>query len=151
MACATLKRSLEWDPLNSSPSTSANANGRPAKKRCLNNLFISMPPKEPSPFGEVKPKLTAEYIANSIKEEMKRFNHRKQLHYSCIQSAANSSNNCDSTSNECSPINENTSPVANAIGLQSPARRDQPLFTFRQVNLICDRLLKERETHLRED
>ena len=41
-------------------------------------------------------------------------------------------------------------PTSN-LGLLSPSRRDQPLFTFRQVNLICERLLKERETSLRDE
>lgn len=33
----------------------------------------------------------------------------------------------------------------------SPSRRDAPLFTFRQVGLICERLLKERETQIRQE
>lgn len=30
-------------------------------------------------------------------------------------------------------------------------RRDQPLFTFRQVGLICERMMKERESQIREE
>jgi len=31
------------------------------------------------------------------------------------------------------------------------SKRDQPLFTFRQVGLICERMLKERENEIREE
>lgn len=33
----------------------------------------------------------------------------------------------------------------------SPTRREQPLFTLRQVGMICERLLKEREDKVREE
>ena len=33
----------------------------------------------------------------------------------------------------------------------SPNKRDIPLFTFKQVSLICERMIKERETQIREE
>ena len=30
----------------------------------------------------------------------------------------------------------------------SPSKKDVPLFTFRQVNMICERLVKEREDEI---
>lgn len=36
-------------------------------------------------------------------------------------------------------------------GSVSPTRREQPLFTLRQVGMICERLLKEREEKVREE
>lgn len=33
----------------------------------------------------------------------------------------------------------------------SPTRKEQPLFTLRQVGMICERLLKEREEKVREE
>lgn len=33
----------------------------------------------------------------------------------------------------------------------SPSRKEQPLFTLRQVGMICERLLKEREDKVREE
>lgn len=33
----------------------------------------------------------------------------------------------------------------------SPPRKDQPLFTLKQVTLICERMLKERETQVTEE
>lgn len=38
-----------------------------------------------------------------------------------------------------------------ALGLMAPGRREQPIFTFKQVGLICERLLRERENQLREE
>lgn len=33
----------------------------------------------------------------------------------------------------------------------SPTRKEQPLFSIRQVGMICERLLKEREEKIREE
>lgn len=33
----------------------------------------------------------------------------------------------------------------------SPSRKEQPLFSLRQVGMICERLLKEREDKIREE
>nr|AIS66739.1 subolesin [Rhipicephalus haemaphysaloides] len=124
MACATLKRTHDWDPLHSPSGRS------PKRRRCMP---LSPPPTrahqiDPSPFGDVPPKLTSEEIAANIREEMRRLQRRKQL---CFQA----------TDPEC----QQTS------GLSSPVRRDQPLFTSRQVGLICERMMKERESKIREE
>nr|AFL65878.1 subolesin [Rhipicephalus microplus] len=124
MACATLKRTHDWDPLHSPSGRS------PKRRRCMP---LSPPPTrahqiEPSPFGDVPPKLTSEEIAANIREEMRRLQRRKQL---CFQGA--------------DPESQHTS------GLSSPVHRDQPLFTFRQVGLICERMMKERESKIREE
>lgn len=71
MACATLKRTLDWDPISPShghnqslsilahnlPITS-NTSARPAKRRCSTHVGLAIP-KEPSPFEEVHPKITS--------------------------------------------------------------------------------------------
>lgn len=36
-------------------------------------------------------------------------------------------------------------------GANSPSKKEQPLFTLRQVGMICERLLKEREEKIREE
>lgn len=36
-------------------------------------------------------------------------------------------------------------------GSVSPTRKEQPLFTLRQVGMICERLIKEREEKVREE
>lgn len=33
----------------------------------------------------------------------------------------------------------------------SPPRKEQPLFTLKQVTLICERMLKEREAQITEE
>lgn len=38
-----------------------------------------------------------------------------------------------------------------SLGGVSPTRKEQPLFTLRQVGMICERLLKEREDKVREE
>lgn len=44
-----------------------------------------------------------------------------------------------------SPPTGTSSPAA------SPSRKEQPLFSLRQVGMICERLLKEREDKIREE
>lgn len=166
MACATLKRSLDWDPYNS-PANAGPQTTRPAKR--VKSQFgdrtqfaqSSTPPiKEPSPFQDVNPTLTADEIANTIKEEMRRLHNRKQLHFG--QQATSSGHlatqplsiNLSSPSGSQSPECSSPSSSSNVLslpGMHSPNRREQPLFTFKQVGLICEKLVKERETQIREE
>lgn len=138
MACATLKRTHEWDPLHS-PS------GRPTKRRrCIPVVMpqASTSParnSEPSPFGDVNPKLSSVQIAENIREEMRRLQRRRQLQY--ISDSQGTDSSAPSSPTGCS----------NGGGPTSPSRRDQPLFTFRQVGLICERMMKDREHQIREE
>ena len=62
MACATLKRSLEWDPLNTPSSNGSSAATRPTKRRCLTHHIYNnsnYPPKQLSQFDGLLPKITA--------------------------------------------------------------------------------------------
>jgi hypothetical protein len=124
--------------------------------------FVGTPPKEPSPFGEVHPKLTAEDIAANIKEEMRRLHHRKQLHLASSGTPASAqplalnlpaSPSGSISPERCSSPNDSTSGASGSAshGLLSPTRREQPLFTFKQVGLICERLMRERESEIREE
>lgn len=132
MACATLKRTLEFDPLHSPSQRS------PKRRRCMPiTMAQHTPPTKPhqlnpSPFGEVSPKLTPEQIAANVRDEIKRLQRRKNLTFNCNQENLNES-----------PSSPSSSP--------SSSKRDQPLFTFRQVGLICERMLKERENQIREE
>ncbi|KAF4091942.1 hypothetical protein AMELA_G00015280 [Ameiurus melas] len=94
MACgATLKRSLEFDPVMNQNS--------PKRRRCAPVSPSSSPRKylrlEPSPFSQVNTTPTPEQILHNIKQE------------------------------------------------------EQPLFSLKQVGLICERQLKEREEKVREE
>lgn len=154
MACATLKRSLDWESLNQrptkrrrchpfgSPSTSSAQNSPSSSSS--NSAMRVMEPK-PSPFAEaVCPKLTPEKMAQNITEEIKRLHRRKQLTYNT--GTMERMQDSESSGSEMGP--------------DSPRRPDSPpsmvkhpekaLFTFKQVQMICERMLKEREDALRE-
>lgn len=164
MACATLKRSLDWESLNQRPTkrrrchpfgSPAGAAGNSSSSNISNALNSSpssssarsstvMEPK-PSPFADaVCPKLTPEKMAQNITEEIKRLHRRKQLTFN--HSAAERMQDSESSGSEMGP--------------DSPRRPDSPpsmvknpekaLFTFKQVQMICERMLKEREDSLRE-
>ncbi|XP_029451293.1 akirin-2-like [Rhinatrema bivittatum] len=151
MACgATLKRTLEFDPLLSQAS--------PKRRRCAPlsapSAAASSPQKslrmEPSPFGDVSSRLTAEQILYSIKQEHKRMQKRKHLENSFQQTDPCSSNDAQSQSFLLGgPAVPGTSPAS-----PSPPpslKKEQPLFTLRQVGMICERLLKECEEKVREE
>ncbi|TUG71451.1 hypothetical protein Baya_16825 [Bagarius yarrelli] len=110
MACgATLKRSLEFDPVMKQNS--------PKRRRCTPLSPSSSPRKylrlEPSPFSQVNTTPTPVL----------------ELLRLCV---------CVCVLGVC-------------VGPVSPSRRDQPLFSLKQVGLICERLLKEREEKVREE
>lgn len=69
-------------------------------------------------------------MAENIKAELKRLQRRKQLHYMM--------ENSDSSGNE-------------GPGDTSPSRSEKPLFTFKQVGIICERMIRERESEIREE
>ncbi|XP_035791576.1 akirin-like [Anopheles albimanus] len=167
MACATLKRSLDWESLNqrptkrrrchpfgSSPSSqgsSMSASSSPSSTAASSAAAVAaaasrrvMEPK-PSPFAEATcSKLTPEKMAQNITEEIKRLHRRKQLTFN--------SHNVERMQDSESSGSE--------MGPDSPRRPDSPpsmvknpekaLFTFKQVQMICERMLKEREDALRE-
>ncbi|CAN9502078.1 unnamed protein product [Ophioblennius macclurei] len=140
MACgATLKRTMDFDPLNSPTS--------PKRRRCVPVSTSASSPSprkylslEPSPFGESSSRLSAEQILHSIKLEYKRIQKRKHLDECCY-------------SPESPPQSSMTvsSMTGTNCGGVSPSRKEQPLFTLRQVGMICERLLKEREEKVREE
>ncbi|XP_065163185.1 akirin [Atheta coriaria] len=136
MACATLKRSLDWEPV---------LGARPAKRRrCIPFCGTPSPSKERvgtptagtsgasgSAFPDVVGrKLTPEVMAANIRAELRRFQRRKQLQY-----GSNSDNDSGSGGEQS----------------ESPARSEKPVFTFKQVGLICERMLREKESEIREE
>lgn len=161
MACAaTLKRSLEFDPVHS-PS-----HGSAKRRRCMPMTLTSKTPptkfhqQSQSPFSGVAPKLTSEQIAASIAQEMKRMQRRRQLHFpgqtsSPLSSvAAPLSPDHKSEDVPCTSSSENspqlTQSFTTLFSSLSHNKKDTPLFTFRQVSLICERMLREREDEVKE-
>lgn len=134
MACATLKRASSCDPLSS--------NGKPAKRRrffapvsvAATPAPRHVPPTRPhqarsSPFINVTPRLTSEEIEANVRDEMSRLQRRRQLF---VQQGSPDS-----------PAVLDTLPPQGA-------KSDQPVFTFRQVGLIVERMVSERERQLCE-
>ena len=127
MACATLKRSLDLDPL-SSP--------RPTKRRRCALITTSpvIPPTRDgtlSPFASGMNRVSTEAITANIREEMRRLNRRKQLHFG---------DGGSSSSGPASPSNSNHDLLGDSGGLLGSPRaqaegKDKPLFTFRQVSI----------------
>lgn len=141
MACATLKRTLDFDPVHN--------HGRPSKRRRCTPMCVS--PSSPSslhqsPFGEVCPKLTPEKMAASIREEIRRLQRRKQLNFYPGHDCSNQESSSDGAME--SPGSPTTSSFATTY---SQSSKEKPLFTFRQVGMICERMLKERESQIREE
>lgn len=98
-----------------------------------------------SPFADTTVgKISPDKMAQNIREEIIRLHRRKQLPLS--SSALERMQDSESSGSEMGP--------------DSPRRPDSPpslirhpekaLFTFKQVQLICERMLKEREEALRE-
>ncbi|XP_054715710.1 akirin-2-like [Uloborus diversus] len=137
MACATLKRSCEWDPLQS-PS------GRTPKRRRCTPIMAPSPKifkssmECSSPFGDVASKLTSEQITVNLREEIKKLQRRKQLKF-------------DGNDSSDSSVETPSTSTSLGTGLMAPSCRDQPLFTFRQVGLICERMIKDRENQIRDE
>ncbi|CAG0917368.1 unnamed protein product [Notodromas monacha] len=173
MACVTvgLKRPLEFDPVHSPPSG-------PLKRRRYLSLIPGVSPgradgrtgsatKRQSSFYEVDGKFTPEDIRASIRDELKRLQKRKKLQISSTSSPSSSSaSSADQRS--LSPdhlIGGSSPPHIAMMSLDSPVHspsdniaaitpnvnKDKPIFTMRQVGLICERLLKEREAAIRTE
>ncbi|XP_061610645.1 akirin-2 [Phyllopteryx taeniolatus] len=141
MACgATLKRTLDFDPLLNQAS--------PKRRRCAPvRSPVSSPQKylrlEPSPFGQVSSRLTTEQILHNIKQEYKRLKRRNL-------------DTCFQHLDGFPPLELHNIPSGSSLsgscsGASSPTRKEPPLFSLRQVGMICERLLKEREEKIQEE
>jgi len=79
-------------------------------------------------------------IARSVRDEIRRLHRRRQL-----QVHSDSDSNSDSEPTATAGTSS-SSPRAPTAG-----KADKPLFTFKQVGMICERMLREREEHIREE
>lgn len=105
----------------------------------------------PSPFSEFTPKLTKEEIAHRIGSELKRMQRRRQLFYPPSSSPPSGSQS-PPPSHDAITIDSFSSPcMQSSSGTCSPKQKDVPLFTFRQVTMICERMCKEQEDKTKEN
>lgn len=117
----------------------------------------------PSPFGEVSPKLSKEAIAARIGSELKRIQRRKQLVYPSAASPPLTT--CAALGRQSPPVNSEllasmasasngdfptSSSQSTSSGLSSPKQKDVPLFTFKQVAMICERMVRDHEDKIKE-
>nr|XP_032800640.1 akirin-2-like [Petromyzon marinus] len=217
MACGatlSLKRAMALDPVQSpkrrrfgpaQPSASSPSSATPsaaAAAASASRHHSSSPMRrylsvDPSPFAEVSPRVTAEQLVASIRQEFRRLQRRKHLDPAAFVSPAcpppspplplaaplpplradggrkpptsppESPRRCRSVS-VVSPCLRSV-PAAAAAALSAPCpHRDppgpllltaaaapthhsSPLLTLRQVALICERAMREREDSLREE
>ncbi|XP_077018506.1 akirin-2 isoform X2 [Tamandua tetradactyla] len=88
-----------------------------------------------------------EQILYNIKQEYKRMQKRRHLETSFQQTdpccASEAQSHAFLLSGPASP--------GTSSATSSPLKKEQPLFTLRQVGMICERLLKEREEKVREE
>jgi len=160
MACVTLKRSLDFDPLHS-PS-------RPTKRRrCVplhctpekkaRDEAAAAPPPQPSVFRENA--LTPEEIANNLRDEIKRLKKRKQFPGGASSPPSSPSSPSCSSIPPLSPGNAPSSPepmmmmddggAAAACSSSSQQNKEKPIFTLKQMTMIAERMCKERVEQVR--
>uniref|UniRef100_A0A6M2DH89 Putative akirin n=1 Tax=Xenopsylla cheopis TaxID=163159 RepID=A0A6M2DH89_XENCH len=165
MACATLKRASDWESsLTQRPSKRRRCNpyGTPAPSS--HNANMKIVENKPSPFGEIDGKLTPEKMAANIRDEIRRLHKRKQLsfNYTRMNAELEHHEDSDGSSSGSESCIMNMSPLPSPMGQSNDMSSDlnmrhnyvknpdKALFTFKQVGLICERMLRERETELRE-
>ncbi|CAF1639192.1 unnamed protein product [Rotaria magnacalcarata] len=147
-SCMALKRSFEHDRdsnTNSTPYESRTSSSK-RQRRCFpvtvvsstNDTNSDMSYGNQSVFPDVQPIITADVLLTRIKEEVRRLQRRHQL------KAASS----DLFNDEHNHTTDSTS-LNNLPGHSSS--NNQHLLTIKQVNMICARLLKEREEQIREE
>jgi len=147
MACATLKRSLELDPLHSPPGS------RPKRRRFAPvSSSPTIPPtrdETESPFAAVTSRITQEQIQGHIKEEMRRLHRRKQLHFGDKDSSNSPCGSGPSSPNSGCLNGDFSGDSLGSLSQSVKNNKEVALFTFPQVGLICDRLVREREEQLK--
>ena len=96
--------------------------------------------------------LLSEQIATNLSLEIRRLQKRKQLHFTGSSSPPPSATSSqDNVMDNCGVPSLSTASSTALFNALSPNKRDIPLFTFKQVSLICERMIKERETQIREE
>ncbi|CAF0893093.1 unnamed protein product [Adineta ricciae] len=152
-SCMALKRSFEHDRDSNanSPSyesrTSSPSSSAKRQRRYFPMTVVSSSNETPisdvslenqSVFPDVQPLLTNDALLIRIKEEVRRLQRRHQL--------KSSSSDIPDDDNNTNQSTDSTS-LVNLPGHNS----QQHLLTLKQVNMICARLLKEREEKIREE
>ncbi|XP_074656727.1 akirin-2-like [Tubulanus polymorphus] len=162
MACATLslKRNHDFDHLHSPSSRS------PKRRRCMPMTISPQTPptklhQTTSVFKDISPKLSREHIAKNLAAEIKRMHRRKQLTFPSDSAISPSTSGGtlpqlhmdgnDSDDNNSDSSCSSSKSQTNFFNALSPSKKEVPLFTFRQVSMFCERMLKDQEEKIREN
>ncbi|XP_028411201.1 akirin-2-like [Dendronephthya gigantea] len=147
MACATLKRSYDFDPVLSPQQ-------QPCQKRRRYMTVKSSPTtatNEPSKFLDVTPKMTSEQIAQNVEQEWKRIQRLKKIAAISPTSNIFMDNHINHLLPNASSNISLSSSISSSPSLPNTSDTNKPIFTLKQVQLICERMLKEREKQLQEE
>ncbi len=96
--------------------------------------------------------------------EIKRMQRRRQLPYPTSSSspppasysppqphATPGASHVPQSTHTSIPGQQSPGATASLFNALSPSKKDAPLFTFKQVSLVCERMLKEREDEIRQE
>lgn len=151
MACVTLKRSLDFDPLHSPTRPIKRRRCLPLGGHCSPDKRVTQETKmaqgKPSEFKESV--LTPEQIANNLRDEMKRLKKRREFRGQCCPPSPSSSPSSPEPMMD-SVMEAGTSGTA---GTASPAKSnsDKPIFTLKQMSMIAERMCTERVEQVRAE
>lgn len=153
MACVSLKRPLELEPFE----TLHSPNRPPTKRRrCFplqgmdrETAASFATPAPPSVFNESV--LTPSEIANNLRDELKRLRHRRHIPDETHHRQVPSPTSMGSSSGPFSPSSDFVmdSTVSNADTMRRS--QDKPVFTLKQMTMICERMCKEQNQKVREE
>ncbi|CAG9138449.1 hypothetical protein JYU34_016872 [Plutella xylostella] len=141
MACATLKRNLDWESMAQLPAKRRRCAPFAASSSTSPGIKVSES-RSSSSFGEnvsAPAKLTPERMAQEICDEIKRLHRRRQLRLTTGAPCSSSSG----SEGDCSPPHRSSH--------NSQRVHNRALFTFKQVRMICERMLSEQEAALRAE
>eukprot|EP00088_Acartia_fossae_P006390 TRINITY_DN1294_c0_g1_i8.p1 TRINITY_DN1294_c0_g1~~TRINITY_DN1294_c0_g1_i8.p1 ORF type:complete len:207 (-),score=62.26 TRINITY_DN1294_c0_g1_i8:196-816(-) len=168
MACVTLKRSLDFDPLYSPSRTNK-------RRRCMPMHCSTTPEKKMREEEPAKPNscfkessLTPEQIANNLRDEIKRMKKRRQIvGPSSPGSAPSSPEPMMDTEQQMTGLGSNSpcsSPIAssshhhhtaassnNTTATVAQEVKEKPIFTLKQMTLIAERMCNERVEQVRQE
>lgn len=161
MACVTLKRSLDFDPLHS-PS-------RPIKRRrcvpmgghCSPDKRVAGQEVAPSTSEFKESVLTPEQIANNLRDEMKRLKKRREFRGGAPHTCTGPPSPGTSGGGPPSPSSAPSSPEpmmeahmmeGASSSLVTPTKNsEKPIFTLKQMSMIAERMCAERVEQVRAE
>jgi len=159
MACGlALKRPLEHDPYHSPESVKRPRFGTPlcspyipgpaSNSKKSENCAQIKGAYNSSPFSSVGTRLTKEQLESYLRAEIRSLRRRRLLPTN--EEGAGSRYRTPKSPNNSS---DSEGEQGQASELQNAPRisdRDKPQFSFKQVHMICERLLKEQEDRIRD-